>query len=137
MQLTGPDGRTLDEAWASGPRSYRTVALPGFPNFFMLIGPQSPVGNYPLTAIAETQADYAISWMRRWEAGEVELVAPREEAARRFETERREAMPSTVWVTGCDSWYLGADGVPEIWPWTPDRHREMLERPLEEEFELA
>jgi cation diffusion facilitator CzcD-associated flavoprotein CzcO len=137
LALTGPDGRTLDEAWAAGPRSYRTVALPGFPNFFMLIGPQSPVGNYPLTAIAETQADYAISWIRRWAAGEIERVSPRADAAARFEVERREAMPGTVWVTGCQSWYLGADGVPEIWPWVPDRHREMLAEPREDEFELV
>jgi cation diffusion facilitator CzcD-associated flavoprotein CzcO len=137
LELTGPDGQTLDEAWAQGPRSYRTVALPGFPNFFMLIGPQSPVGNYPLTAIAETQAEYAISWMRRWMRREIEQASPRPDAAARFEAERRDAMPGTVWVTGCQSWYLGADGVPEIWPWTPDRHREMLETPLEDEFELV
>jgi cation diffusion facilitator CzcD-associated flavoprotein CzcO len=137
LELTGPDGQTLEEAWAQGPRSYRTVALPGFPNFFMLIGPQSPVGNYPLTAIAETQADYAISWMRRWREGRIERAVPRADAAARFEAERRDAMPGTVWVTGCQSWYLGPDGVPEIWPWVPDRHREMLAEPIEEEFELV
>jgi cation diffusion facilitator CzcD-associated flavoprotein CzcO len=137
LELTAPDGRTLDAAWADGPRSYRTVALPGFPNFFMLIGPQSPVGNYPLTAIAETQADYAIAWIRRWIDGRIETASPRADAAARFEAERRAAMPGTVWITGCDSWYLGADGVPEIWPWTPDRHRRMLAEPAEEEFELS
>ena len=137
LALTGTGGRTLDEAWAEGPRSYRTVALPGFPNFFMLIGPQSPVGNYPLTAIAETQCDYAIAWMRRWISGELDEIAPTEEAAASFEAERRAAMPGTVWVTGCDSWYLGADGVPEIWPWEPDRHREMLAEPIESEFALV
>jgi cation diffusion facilitator CzcD-associated flavoprotein CzcO len=137
MELVGPEGRTLDEAWADGPRSWRTVAMPGFPNFFMLIGPQSPVGNYPLTFIAETQADFAIGWMRRWMAGELEQVAPKAEAAEEFERDRREAFPGTVWVTGCDSWYLGADGVPEIWPWTPDTHRVMLGDQREEEFELV
>ena len=137
MELIGPGGESLDEAWSEGPRSYRTVALPGFPNLFMLIGPQSPVGNYPLTFIAETQADFAIGWMRRWMEGRVDRIAPREDAARVFEAERREALPGTVWVTGCDSWYLGPDGVPEIWPWEPERHREMLAELREAEFELA
>lgn len=137
MKVTGPEGESLDEAWAEGPRSWRTVALPGFPNFFMLIGPQSPVGNYPLTSIAETQADFATGWMRRWMSGEVRLIAPRADAASAFEAERRRALPGTVWVTGCDSWYLGPDGVPEIWPWEPERHREMLADLREPEFELV
>jgi len=137
MNLTGPNGESLEEAWAEGPRSWRTVALPGFPNFFMMMGPQSPVGNYSLTRIAETQADYAIGWMRRWMRGEFNRVAPRADAAKAFEAERRRALPNTVWVTGCDSWYLGPDGVPEIWPWEPERHREMLADLREAEFELA
>ena len=137
MELIGPNGESLEDVWAAGPRSYRTVALPGFPNLFMMIGPQSPIGNYPLTFVAETQANFAIGWMRKWMAREVDLIAPRADAARVFETERREALPGTVWVTGCDSWYLGADGVPEIWSWEPERHREMLAELREAEFELA
>src|SRR3712207_6929772 len=39
-------GLTLEQAWADGPRAYRTVALPGFPNLFTLIGPHSPIGNH-------------------------------------------------------------------------------------------
>jgi hypothetical protein len=35
-------------------------------------------------------------------------------------------MPQTVWVTGCSSWYLGKDGLPELFPWPPLRHRELL-----------
>ena len=45
-------------------------------------------------------------------------------------------MPATVWVTGCDSWYLGKDGLPELWPWAPERHREMLRAPELAEFEV-
>jgi hypothetical protein len=39
------------------------------------------------------------------------------------------AMPQTVWVTGCKSWYLGKDGLPELFPWPPVRHRELLASP--------
>jgi hypothetical protein len=49
----------------------------------------------------------------------------------------RAAMPGTIWVTGCRSWYLGADGLPELWPWTPARHRELLERPALEDFAVS
>jgi cation diffusion facilitator CzcD-associated flavoprotein CzcO len=136
MDLTGVDGLTLEEAWREGPRAHRTVAIAGFPNFFMLMGPHSPVGNYSLIAIAEAQADFAMRWIQAWRDGSVSTVAPRAAAMERFNEEMRSAMPGTIWTTGCDSWYLGKDGLPETWPWTPERHREMLRRPKLEEFEL-
>jgi len=126
MTLVGEEGRTLDEAWRDGPRAHLTVALPGFPNFFMLMGPHSPVGNYSLTAIAETQANHALDWIQRWRGAEFDTVAPTQAATDSFNTEMRAAMPDTVWTTGCASWYLGQDGQPELWPWTPDRHRTRL-----------
>lgn len=128
MGIIGTDGRTLDQVWAEGPRAFETVAMPGFPNMFLLIGPHSPVGNYPLTLIAESQADHILGWIRRWCAREFDTVEPTTEAIGRYYAEIREAMPQTVWMTGCQSWYLGKDGVPELWPWTPSRHRELMAR---------
>lgn len=126
MRIENADGLSLDEAWADGPRAHMTMQVPGFPNFFAMLGPHSPVGNYSLTEIAETQADHVIGWVRRWQAGAFDTVAPTEAATARFNAEMRRAMPGTVWATGCSSWYLGADGLPELWPWTPARHRELL-----------
>jgi cation diffusion facilitator CzcD-associated flavoprotein CzcO len=137
MELVGEGGRTLEEAWADGPRAYRTVALPGFPNFFMMIGPHSPIGNHSLVAIAEAQADYVARWVERLRAGRVASVAPTPEATARFNAEMRRAMPRTIWTTGCRSWYLGRDGLPELWPWTPERHRELLGEPELEDFAVA
>ncbi len=128
MRMTGRAGITLEDTWESGAKAHLTVALPGYPNFFMLMGPHSPVGNYSLTAIAESQAQHILGWIQRWRAGEYETVAPRPEATDAFNAEMRAAMPGTVWATGCTSWYLGSDGVPELWPWTADSHRHRLGR---------
>jgi cation diffusion facilitator CzcD-associated flavoprotein CzcO len=136
MELEGPDGNTLADAWRGEPTAYRTVALPGFPNFFMLMGPHSPIGNQSLITVAETQADYALGWIRRFQAGEVAAAAPTAEATARFNADMRRAMPGTVWATGCRSWYLGADGLPALWPWSPARHRAMLREPVAEDFEV-
>lgn len=136
MEVVGADGITLAEAWEEGPRAYRTVALPGFPNLFMLMGPHSPIGNHSLIAIAETQADYVMHWIRMFREGRIAAAAPSSEATARFNEEMRSALPGTVWVTGCQSWYLGKDGKPELWPWTPERHRQMLREPDLEEFEV-
>jgi hypothetical protein len=129
MSITGEDGRTLDEAWADGPRAYRTVALPGFPNLFTLMGPHSPVGNHSLIAVAETQAAYVVAWIERMREAGLASVAPTDQATDAYYDRLRAAFPGTIWVTGCDSWYLDADGVPELWPWTPGRHRRMLAEP--------
>lgn len=122
----GGEGYTLDDAWAAGPRAYQTVAIPGFPNFFLFMGPNSPVGNYSLTAIAETQGRYALEWIGRWQRREFETAMPTAAATADFYVGVREAMPDTVWATGCKSWYLGVDGQPELFPWAPEHHRKLL-----------
>lgn len=134
VELTGPNGHKLSEVWQDGPKAYRTVALPEFPNFFMLMGPHSPVGNFSLVPIAEVQADYAISWIESWQRGEFNSAAPVRQATERYNAELRAAMPNTVWATGCDSWYLGKDGLPEVWPFSPHRHAQMLREQHAAEF---
>lgn len=126
MNIVGHNGVTLDEHWAEGPTAHLGVGLPGFPNFFMLMGPHSPVGNYSLTAIAEHQGGHILRWIQRWQDGQLDAVAPTAAATDGFNAEMRAAMPGTVWATGCTSWYLGKDGVPELWPWTPDVYRHRL-----------
>ncbi|OBI10369.1 flavin-containing monooxygenase [Mycobacterium scrofulaceum] len=126
MQVIGRDGIAADDVWRDGPRAYRTVALPGFPNFFMMLGPHSPVGNLALTTVAESQADHILRWIQRWRRGEFDTVEPTWPATESFNAKLRAAMPDTVWTTGCQSWYLNKDGVPEVWPFTPGEHRAML-----------
>jgi len=46
------------------------------------------------------------------------------------------AMPQTIWVTGCNSWYLGKDGLPELFPWTPETHRRQLCQPELAHFDV-
>ncbi|MGB3476048.1 MAG: NAD(P)/FAD-dependent oxidoreductase [Mycobacterium sp.] len=126
MKLTGRDGLTVEQLWEAGPKAHLGVALPGFPNFFMLMGPHSPVGNYSLTAIAEAQAGHILRWIQGWCEGEFGTVAPTQAATDEFNARMRDAMPDTVWATGCTSWYLGTDGTPELWPWTPNAYRRRL-----------
>lgn len=127
--VNGRGDTTIDEQWRDGPRALLGIAVPGFPNFFMTMGPHSPVGNYSLTAIAEAQATHITAWIRRWAAGEFDTVEPDERATATHNAAMRDAMPGTVWASGCSSWYLGADGLPELWPWTPARYRRVLAKP--------
>jgi cation diffusion facilitator CzcD-associated flavoprotein CzcO len=136
IELVGPAGNTLEDAWRDGAHAYRTVALPGFPNFFMFMGPHSPIGNQSLVMVAENQADYILRFVRMFAEGRFAAASPSPEATQRYNDQIRAAFPGTVWTMGCNSWYIGKDGLPELWPWRVERHREMLLEPALDEFEL-
>jgi hypothetical protein len=110
--------------------------VPGFPNLFMLMGPHSPIGNQSLVIIAEAQADYAMWWIDKIRRGHVVAAAPTETATKDYNEQMKAAMPQTVWLTGCKSWYLGKDGLPELFPWIPRRHRELLRAPELSDFDV-
>ena len=127
MELVGQDGLRLSELWQNSIHGYRSIGLPGFPNAFTLIGPQSPFGNQSLFGVAETQIAFVMGRIEEWRNGMFEAMSPTPEATQQFNADVRAAMPETIWVTGgCDSWYKGPDGTPTIWPWTVQRHKELL-----------
>jgi cation diffusion facilitator CzcD-associated flavoprotein CzcO len=128
MKLKGRDGQTLDEAWEHRPSAYMSISLPGFPNFFMLNGPNGPVGNFSLIEVAEIQFAYVMQLVDKLRAGAHEVSAT-QEAMETFEADREAAVPNTVWVTGCKSWYLDDRGIPMVWPWGFDRFREVMATP--------
>jgi cation diffusion facilitator CzcD-associated flavoprotein CzcO len=137
MKLVGEDGRTLDDAWKDGPHAYRTVALPGFPNFFMLIGPHSPIGNYSLIDIAELQAGYIMECLSLYTQGRCTTVEPSDAATRAFNAALKGSFAGTVWLSGCDSWYLDQNGLPNVWPWSYAEFRRQMKQPVLEELRLS
>lgn len=136
MELTGADGVTIDQLWAKDPFAYRTVALPGFPNYFMLVGPHSPFGNFSVIAISEAQADYVMRCVELFAAGRVESLTPRADATERYNDDLVAAMPSTIWMSGCTSWYLDSHGRPNTFPGTPAQHRALLTEPELDHYDV-
>ncbi len=136
MTMSVENGPTLEEAWKDGVYGYRTVAMPDFPNFFMVMGPNSPVGNFSLAAIAEVQSGYIMNFVEKWANREFEKVSPKRTATDRFIQDMKDNMKDTVWLTGCDSWYLDKNGVPVSWPWTAAKFRNDLKEPDYNEYEM-
>ena len=135
--VTGRGGVALDEVWRRGPFAYLAISVPDFPNFFMLNGPNAPVGNFSLIDVAELQFAYILKLVERLATGVCREISVSREAMRRFDAERREAAKKTIWATGgCRSWYLDDEGLPTAWPWTYDRFREELAEPRLEDYEL-
>ena len=137
MEIVGQDGVTLDQAWSEANEAYRSVAVPGFPNFFMLVGPNSPIGNFSLIQISEMQLGYIMRLIDLVRDGRCRAVAPKREATRRFNDAIKAAMKDTVWVTGCRSWYLDKNGNPAMWPWTFERFQGEMRSPDLNDFELV
>lgn len=137
MSVTGRGGASLDDAWAQRPYAYLSVSIPGFPNLFLLNGPNGPVGNFSLIDVAENQLDYILQLVALLADGRAREISASPAATARFEAERVEAARRTVWVTGCRSWYLDDRGIPAVWPWTVDRFRQVMRRPELGDYEIV
>ena len=135
MSVIGRDGIALDDAWSEATQAYRSVSIPGFPNFFMLIGPNSPIGNFSLIEVAELQFDYIMQLIEQVRSGQCREIAATTGATRDFNDDLADAMGGTVWVTGCRSWYLDDNGIPATWPWTFDRFQQAMRQPDLDHFE--
>lgn len=135
MQLIGHEGVSLDEVWSPRPTAYHSMAVPQMPNFFMIGGPYSPVGNISLVLVSEWQTDWIMKCVRRVAAKGVALMPTREATAACVENFRNAAR-KTIWATGgCTSWYQDEEGIPLIYPYTFDHFRtETLDDPTWEHF---
>ena len=136
MQVLGQDGVRLDDVWSDEIFAYRSISVPGFPNFFMLMGPQSPVGNFSLIDVADIQYHYIAQLLAQLRKG-WRAIAPNAEATRRFTDKVIAGMRSTIWVTGCRSWYLDDRGVPITWPWTVQDFADSMKTVALEDYELS
>lgn len=117
-RLRGRDGRTLAEVWSGGAQAHRGTTVAGFPNLFMLVGPNTGLGHSSLIYMIESQVAYtldALRYLRRTGAAAVEVRA-QAQAAYNQTVQRR--MAGTVWTAGgCASWYLDRHGRnTTLWP---------------------
>jgi len=110
--------------------------VPGFPNFFMLNGPNGPVGNFSLVEVAELQLGYILQLLGPLRRGEATEITATPEALARLEASRVEASHRTIWSTGCRSWYLDDRGIPMVWPWPFSMFRAEMATPRWEDYEI-
>ncbi|HVU06049.1 MAG TPA: NAD(P)/FAD-dependent oxidoreductase [Polyangiaceae bacterium] len=113
----GKDGRSLTEHWGETMSAYLGTTVPGFPNFFLLTGPNTGLGHNSIVYMLESQFEYvlgALDALRDRRAGSLDV---KPEAVRAFDAEMQERLQGTVWNSGCASWYLDAKGRnTTVWP---------------------
>lgn len=118
MKLKGRDGLDINQAWQQDIKAYRSILLKDFPNFFLMLGPYTPIGNFSVIAMSEVQLDYIIKLIKRWQHLEFDSVEPKQLAIDNFAKHVKAGLSNTAWVSGCQSWYLDKNGDPILWPYT-------------------
>jgi cation diffusion facilitator CzcD-associated flavoprotein CzcO len=124
MQIAGADGRTLADAWAQVPRAYLGMSVPGFPNLFLLYGPNTNGGTGSVIYTIEAGMGHVIAALDELARTDARAIEVRAEAADAFDRELRAALAGTVWHSGCTNWYVDENGNdPNQWPWLWSTYR--------------
>lgn len=117
--IINPSGQNLQDLWAREAHSYLGLAAADFPNYLHFLGPNCPIGNGPILAGVEAQADFMCKLIDRFQTHNIARFAPKAEAVADFVAHKDQFMTQTVWHDPCRSWYKGAgpDGpVTALWP---------------------
>ncbi|MCL2770530.1 MAG: NAD(P)/FAD-dependent oxidoreductase [Solirubrobacterales bacterium] len=132
-------GRSLEDRWRGSPQAYLGSYVAGFPNLFMMVGPNTGLGHNSIVFMIESQLNTLIDGLRHLDRHGLGVWDVREEVQARYNAILQRRLRNTVWNTGgCQSWYLDRTGRnSSIWPgftW-PFRRRTRHFRP--QEFHLA
>lgn len=129
-RIRGRDGRSLAEVWQGSPQAHWGTTVAGFPNLFLLLGPNTGLGHNSVVLMIESQLNYLISALDRLRSTGQRVLEPRADAQRRFVAAVDRRMATTVWSTGgCHSWYIDATGRNSmLWPGSTWRFRQRMKR---------
>ena len=136
--VRGRDGRTLEESWQGSMRAYLGSTVAGFPNLFLMLGPNTGLGHSSMVYMIESQINYLLGALRAMRERGAATVEVRAEAVERYNDALDERMDGTVWNTGCASWYLDDTGRnATLWPDWTWRFRRRTARFDAERYRLA
>jgi cation diffusion facilitator CzcD-associated flavoprotein CzcO len=118
VAVRGRDGRTLAEVWGSSPRAHAGITVAGFPNLFLMSGPNSGLGHSSVILMIESQIEHLVSALDFMRRNGVAAIEPRPSAQAAFVADVDRKMQRSVWTTGgCKSWYLDRGGRNfALWP---------------------
>jgi cation diffusion facilitator CzcD-associated flavoprotein CzcO len=137
MSVTGVDGVALNDVWADGARAFLGLSVPGFPNFFMLYGPNTNLGHNSILFMIEQQVNYITQLLESTLAAGTPVADVRATAADRFDAAVQAAAADTVWAADCHSWYKTDDGrITNNWTDHTTAYRKLLARPDLDDWEL-
>jgi cation diffusion facilitator CzcD-associated flavoprotein CzcO len=137
--IVGTGGRSIQEIWKDGPQAYLGVAVHGLPNYFLVMGPNTGVGNQSIVFMIEAQTRYIAGVLRAMRDGGSTRVEVKSHVLQHFNRELQRRSQGTVWTSGgCRSWYLDDEGVNRaIWPGSTLSYWRRTRTPNVQDFELT
>ncbi|WP_028637625.1 flavin-containing monooxygenase [Nocardioides sp. URHA0032] len=115
IDVCGVDGLPLKELWADGARAHLGLTMPGFPNLFVVYGPNTNLGGSSIIGMLEAQAGWITQVARRIQDGRAHRVAVRRDVWERYDEDMQDRLGRGIW-SGCDSWYRDGRRITTNWP---------------------
>ncbi len=138
MKIAGVGGRDLNEAWRDGAEAHLGLSVTGFPNMFILYGPNTNLGAGSIITILESQIAYVMEAVRALERTGARWIEVREDAQSSFNDDLQRRLTESVWTAGCTNWYRAPSGkVTNNWPGTTSEYRRRIRRPDPADFRLV
>ncbi|KAG6850658.1 hypothetical protein H0H93_010386 [Arthromyces matolae] len=140
LDALGNTGQSMKEVWSEEAKAYLGVAVAGFPNYFLVIGPNSPIGNGPVLSFIEAQIDYMLKFANRWQTENIRSFSPKQDAVEDFIAHKDDFMKNTVWEHDCRSWYKAnsvSGKVSALWPGSTLHYMEAIADPRYDDWEIT
>lgn len=135
--IRGKDGVELSDAWRDKAEAYFGVTATGFPNLFLLVGPNSGLGHNSIIFMIEAQANYILSAIQELRRSGVKSLNVRADVLRTFNDGIQASLRKAIWASGCRSWYLDHNGRnTTIWPGYTWKFRQLTRRFNSADYEM-
>lgn len=136
--VRGKNGHTLASKFSPFPQSYLSMTVDDFPNYFIMLGPNSGIGAGSLNPIIEAEGDYIVKCIRKLQKEDYRTMEPKRARVDDFSELIGVYFQNTVYMDACKSWYKTADGkrVSALWPGCLTHFLETLRAPRWEDFEF-
>lgn len=137
LNVTGRGGRTLTDAWGARAAAFLGLSVPGFPNMFLVYGPNTNLGSGSIVYMLEAQADHIVSAVATLTATGSSVIEVRAGAHRKFLSELESRQRRTVWQA-CQSWYRDAAGHDtHNWPGLMSSYRRRTRHVRREDYSIT
>ena len=137
MQVTGIDGRDLNQEWAEGPQAHLGISVNGFPNLFFMYGPNTNLGHSSIVLMIESQARYLLSLFHQMARDSIQAVEVRADVQQAYNDELAERLADSAWVLIEDSWYLQGGKVTNNWVGRTIEYRRRTNHARLDDFRLT
>lgn len=135
----GSHGVSLRDRFTPYPEAYLSLAVDGFPNFFMMLGPNSAIGSGSLTMILESEGDYIVKCIRKLQKEDYASMTIKRERVADWSEYCQTYFQNTVYTDQCNSWYKSEGGkgdrITGLWPGSTLHALEALRSPRWEDYE--